>query len=118
VAAKMPAGEIVPLRFWGVSMLASRRRDAVFLVSIADFTLYEEMTGWSGIVSYRREDEDRPPQTAKGAIECGNAQPLAQREKGIWGIDPQTPMWCDICESPHPVIEHRRCRAAAESEDD
>jgi hypothetical protein len=90
VAAKMPAGEIVPLRFWGVKMLGNRRRDAILLVSPADFALYEEMTGWSGSVSYR-----------------------PTREKGIWGIDPHTLMWCDCCETRHPVIEHRECRAAA-----
>jgi hypothetical protein len=117
VAAKMPAGEIVPLRFWGVTMLGSRRRDAVFLVSTADFALYEEMTGWAGSVSYRPEDENRPPRILSGAVECRNVQPSAQREKGICGIDPQTPMWCDSCESRHPIIEHRKCRAAAQGGD-
>lgn len=93
VAAKMPAGEIVPLRFRGVTMPGTRLRDAVFLVSPADFALYEEMTGWSGRVRYRPE-------------------------KGIWGVDRQTPMWCDSCESRHPVIEHRDCRAAAAARGD
>jgi len=113
VAAKMPAGEIVPLRFWGVTMLGSRRRDAVFLVSTRDFAQYEEMTGWSGSVSYLPGDEDRPPRTLNGAAECRNVQPPAQRETGIGGIDQQTPFWCDTCELPHPIIEHRECRAAA-----
>ena len=113
VAAKMPAGEIVPLRFWGVKMLGSRRRDAVLLVSPADFALYEEMTGWSGSVSYRPEDVTRGPLVLDDAVECRNGQPAAQREKGIWGIEPQTLMWCDCCETRHPVIEHRGCRAVA-----
>jgi hypothetical protein len=119
VAAKMPAGEIVPLRFWGVTMLRGRRRDAVLLVSPADFALYEEMTGWSGSVLYRREDSNRRPRPLDVAVECQNVQLPAQREEEIWGIDPQTLMWCDCCESRHPVIEHRKCRAvAAEGADD
>jgi hypothetical protein len=114
VAARFPAGEIVPLRFWGVSMLGSRRRDAVFLVSPADLALYEEMTGWSGGVSFVPDDEDRPPRTPSGAAACRNAQPGPQprADQGIWGIDPQTPMWCETCDQHHPVIEHRNCRAA------
>jgi hypothetical protein len=75
VAAKFPAGEIVSLRFWGVSMLGSRHRDAVFLVSPADFDRYEEMTGWSGRVSFKPEIEDRPPRMPSGAAECRNVQP-------------------------------------------
>jgi len=95
-------------------MLAgSRRRDAVFLVSPEDFDRYEELTGWSGSVSFRPGEEDRPPSEASGAAECRNAQPAGQPGRpGIWGIDPQTPMWCDSCGSPHPIIEHRICRAA------
>jgi hypothetical protein len=95
VAAKVPAGEIVPLRFWGVSALGNRRRDAVILVSPADFALYEEMTGWPGVVTYR------------------NVRLPDRRAREIRGIDPRTPMWCDCCESQHPVIEHRGCRATA-----
>jgi hypothetical protein len=117
VAARFPAGEIVPLRFWGVTMPGSRRRDAVFLVSPADFDTYEEITGWSGAVAFQPEAEDRPPREPSSAADCRNPQPLAWREKGIWGIDPQTPMWCDCCESRHPIIEHRKCRAAAQDED-
>lgn len=112
VAAKFPAGEIVPLRFRGVSMPGSRRRDAVFLVPPADYDRYEEMTGWSGKVSFEPEAEDRPAQAPSGAAECRNVQPpLTAPHPGIWGIDPQTPMWCDTCEQRHPVIEHRNCRA-------
>ena len=59
-------------------MLGSRRRDAVFLVSPADFDLYEEMTGWSGRVSFKPEAEDRPPRTPSGAVECRNVQPPGQ----------------------------------------
>jgi hypothetical protein len=112
VAAKMPAGEIVPLRFWGVTMLGRNRRDAVLLVSPADFALYEEMTGWSGSVQYRREG-NRRPQPLDGPVEGRNGQFPAQRERGIWSLHPHTLMWCDCCESRHPVIEHRNCRAAA-----
>jgi hypothetical protein len=92
---------------------ARRHRDAVFLVSPADFDLYEDMTGWSGSVIYRPKDEERPPRVLDGAAECRSDQPAAQRSKGIWGIDPQTEMWCDVCDSMHPIIEHRQCRAAA-----
>ena len=122
VAAKFPAGEIVSLRFWGVTMLGSRRRDAIFLVSPADFHLYEEMTGWSGSVSFKPEAEDRPPWMSSGATECRNVQPgqsvrvsasaRTSRHEGIWGIDPRTAMWCETCGQLHPVIEHRNCRAA------
>ncbi len=114
VAARVPAGDIVPLRFWGITALpGSRHRDAVFLVSPADFDRYEELTGWSGSVSFRPGDEDRPPREAAGAVDCRNDQPIRQpAEPGIWGIDPQTRMWCEICESMHPIIEHRVCRAA------
>jgi hypothetical protein len=117
VAAKVPAGEIVSLRFWGITMLAgSRRRDAVFLVSPGDFDRYEELTGWSGSVSFAPGDEDRPPREASGAAECRNAQPASQPTRpGIWGIDPQTRMWCENCGSMHPIIEHRTCRAAGNS---
>ena len=119
VAAKFPAGEIVSLRFWGVTMLGSRRRHAVFLVSPADFDLYEEMTGWSGRVSFKPEVEDRPQRMPSGAVECRNVQPgrpvrasaPARISQGLWGIDPQSPMWCETCEHLHPVIEHRNCRA-------
>ena len=118
VAAKFPAGEIVLLRFWGVTMPGSRRRDAVFLVPSADFARYEEMTGWSGKVSFQPETEDRPPHVPSGAVECRNVQPVMasasvsiQRHQGIWGIDPQSPMWCETCGDRHPVIEHRDCRA-------
>lgn len=96
-------------------MLAgSRHRDAVFLVSPADFDRYEELTGWSGSVSFKPEDEDRPPRDASGAVDCRNDQPASQLEsrKGIWGIDPQTRMYCDSCGGFHPIIEHRVCRAA------
>lgn len=107
VAARLPAGEIVPLRFWGVTMPGSQRRDAVFLVSSADFRQYEEITGWSGSVSFEPEIEDRPPRQPAGPAECRNAQP----RRRIWGIDPQTRMWCETCGQMHPVIEHRYCRA-------
>jgi len=115
VATWLPAGELVPLRFWGIRMLAgSRDRDAVFLVSPADFDLYEEVTGWSGSVSFDPDGEDRPPWEPSDPVNCQNDQLASQvASRGIWGIDPQTPMWCDSCGSPHPVIEHRVCRAAA-----
>jgi hypothetical protein len=114
VAARLPAGELRPLRFWGITMLAgSRHRDAVFLVSPADFDLYEELTGWLGSVSFEPGDEDRPPRQPSGAVDCRNDQPARPLEsRGIWGIDPQTRMYCDSCGSMHPVIEHRVCRAA------
>jgi len=124
VAAKFPAGEIVLLRFWGVVVrLGSRRRDAIFLVSPADFRRYEEMTGWSGSVSFKPETEDRPPRTPSGGVECRNEQPSAQpitasipaqmsRREGIWGINPQTSMFCETCGQSHPIVEHRNCRAA------
>ena len=123
VAARLPAGEMKPLRFWGVTMLQSRRRDAVFLVSPADFARYEELTGWSGSVSFRPDAEDRPLRTAGGPVKCRNVQPAAQQvpmpeqvqtpqRSGIWGIDPQSRMWCDSCGDLHPIIEHRNCRAA------
>ena len=114
VAAKLPAGDIVPLRFWGVTMPGPRRRrDAIFLVSPADFDLYEDLTGWSGSVLYRPQDENRPPRALAGAAECRSDQPAMQRAKGIWSIDPVTRMWCDVCGSAHPIIEHRQCRPAA-----
>jgi hypothetical protein len=114
VAARLPAGELRPLRFWGITMLAgSRHRDAVFLVSPADFDLYEELTGWPGSVSFEPGDEDRPPREPSGAVDCRNGQPARQLEsRGIRGIDPQTRMYCDSCGSMHPIIEHRACRAA------
>jgi hypothetical protein len=114
VAARLPAGELRPLRFWGITMLAgSRHRDAVFLVSPADFDLYEELTGWPGSVSFEPGDEDRPPREPSGAVDCRNGQPARQLEsRGIRGIDPQTRMYCDSCGSMHPNIEHRACRAA------
>ena len=80
VAAKFPAGEIVLLRFWGATVLGSHRRDAIFLVSPADFRLYEEMTGWSGSVSFKPEAEDRPPPTPSGTVECRDVQ-RCQRER-------------------------------------
>jgi hypothetical protein len=91
----------------------SRRRDAVFLVSPEDFYRYEELTGWSGRVSFQPDDEDKPPREASGAAECRDVQPASQlNHPGIWGIDPQTRMWCDSCGSMHPIIEHRICRSA------
>jgi hypothetical protein len=110
VAARLPTGEIVPLRFWGVTMPGSQRRGVIFLVTPADFQRYEETTGWSGSVSFDPDAEDRPPRTASGAAECRNVQPV---RRGIWGIDSQTRMWCDCCGQLHPVIGHRDCRTAA-----
>jgi hypothetical protein len=114
VAAQFPAGQIVPLRFYGITMLSSRRRDAVFLVPPAARDLYEELTGWSGRVSFEPESEDRPPRTPSGEAECRNVQPAARipQHQGIWGIDPETPYWCESCGQQHPIIEHRNCRAA------
>jgi len=111
VVAKFPAGEIVRLRFWGVTMPGNPRRDAIFLVSPADFARYEEMTGWSGSVSFEPGAEDLPPRAPSGAAECRNVQPKAPQHPGIWGIDPASPMWCDSCGGLHPVVEHRDCRA-------
>lgn len=113
VAAKLPAGEMVPLRFWGVTMLAGRRRrDAVFLVSPGDFDRYEEVTGWSGAVSFDPREEGRAPRALPGAADCRNEQLAAEpARREIWGIDSQTPLWCESCGSMHPVIEHRVCRA-------
>lgn len=115
IAGRLPAKEIVPLRFWGVTMPGSRRRDAVFLVPPADFDRYEETTGWSGSVSFDPGAEDWPPRTPSGAAICRNEQPagLPRRHQGIWKIDPQTSMWCENCGSLHQIIEHRTCRAAA-----
>jgi len=118
VAARLPAGELRPLRFWGITMLpGSRHRDAVFLVSPADFDLYEELTGWSGNVTFAPDSEDRAPREPSGAVDCRNDQPVRQLEsrKGIWGIDPQTRMYCDSCGGFHPIIEHRECRAGEDS---
>jgi hypothetical protein len=92
-------------------MLAgSRHRDVVYLVSPEDFDRYEELTGWSGTVTSQRREEDRSRGEASGATECRNAQPAGC--PGIRGIDPQTRMWCETFGSPHPIIEHRICRAA------
>jgi hypothetical protein len=122
VAAMVPAGEIVTLRFYGVRMLVSKFYDAIFLVSPDHLKLYEELTGWSGHASFRPEAEDRTRKPSAGA-ECRNVQPPGQRvmaspgqtpkHRGIWGTDPHTPMWCETCEQRHPVIEHRDCRADA-----
>lgn len=108
VAARLPAGEIVRLRFWGVTALGSRSRESVFLVTPADFQRYEETTGWSGSVSFDPDAEDRP-RAPSAAAECRNVQPV---RRDIWGIDPQTRMWCDHCGALHAIIEHRNCRAA------
>jgi hypothetical protein len=95
----------------------SRHRDAVFLVSPTDFDLYEELTGWSGNVTFAPDSEDRAPREPSGAVDCRNDQPVRQLEgrKGIWGIDPQTRMYCDSCGGFHPIIEHRECRAGEDS---
>jgi hypothetical protein len=37
----------------------------------------------------------------------------AQLKEGIWGVDPQATFLCECCGSPHPIIEHRKCRATA-----
>ena len=114
VAARFPAGELRTLRCWGITMLpGSGHRDAVFLVSPADFDLYEELTGWSGRVAFEPDSEDRAPQESSGAVDCRNDQPVRQMEsrKGIRAIDPQTRMYCDSCGGFHPIIEQRKCRA-------
>ena len=43
-------------------------------------------------------------------------EPPAQLKEGIWGVDPRTSFFCDCCESQHPIIEHRKCRSAAQGE--
>jgi len=111
VAAELPAGKMVLLSFYGVRMLGRRDRKAAFIVSPAGRDLYIGLTGWSGAPFFLPEREDRPPREPSGAIERRNPQPV---RKGIWGIDPQTAMWCDICDQRHPIIEHRNCHAAEE----
>lgn len=75
VAAMVPAGEMVPLRFHGVKLLNNRRhRDAIFLVSPTDLELYEELTGWAGRAWFRTEAED-PQRKPSGPAECRNEQP-------------------------------------------
>jgi hypothetical protein len=78
VAAQFPAGQIVPLRFYSITMLASRHRDAVFLVPPADRDLYEELTGRSGRVSFQPKTEGRPPRPPSGEAECRNVQPAGR----------------------------------------
>lgn len=34
-----------------------------------------ELTGWSGSVSFRPGDEDRPPREAAGAVDCRTVRP-------------------------------------------
>ena len=99
---------MVLLSFYGVRMPGSRDRKAVFIVPPAGRDLYE-LTGWPGAPSFLPGREDRPPREPSGAIECRNIQAI---QKGIWGIDPQTPLWCETCNQQHPIIEHRNCRAA------
>jgi hypothetical protein len=109
VAAQLPAGKMVLLSFYGVRIPGSRHRNAVFIVPPQGRDLYTELTGWTSAPSFQPGKEDRPPREPSGAIECRNPQPVSA---GIWGIDPQTPMWCETCDQRHPVIEHRNCRSA------
>lgn len=55
VAAQFPAGEMVPLAFYGVRMPGSPDRKAVFIVPRADRERYTELTGWPGIPSFVAE---------------------------------------------------------------
>ena len=77
VAARFPAGEIVPLRFW-----RNKRHNDVFLVPPASLALYEEMTGHKAELVYYPKAEDRPPAKPSPAAECQNNQPSASGTPG------------------------------------
>ena len=102
VAAQFPAGAMVTLQYWGVRTPGSRHRDAVFLVSPQDKTLYEQLTGTLASPSLDPHREETPPRSPSGAAECRNEQPLnvrATRPQLTLTRSPDRCI-CPGCESP------------------
>jgi len=75
VAERVPAGEIVPLRFW-----RSARHQDIILVSHESAALYEELTGSAAGVTYHPAAEERLQDARPGRVECSNPQPAAARK--------------------------------------
>jgi hypothetical protein len=71
VAARFPGREIVTLRYFGFRDLGGRKREATLLVSPADRTLYEELTGLpaDGIARVRESKKQ------SGTVPCLSPQP-------------------------------------------
>lgn len=113
VAARFPAGEIVPMRF-----RRNSRSDDVLLVSLASLALYEDLTGCRAALSFQPGSEDRAPTGATGAVECANVQPaalpvgeqLAERHEST-----QAGRQRELCDVPtctlpgRPYAQGRRC---------
>jgi hypothetical protein len=70
VAAQVPAGEIVPMRF-----RRNSRTSDVFLVSPASLALYEDMTGRKAGFSFGPYDGPLRQSRPAGEVECHNDQP-------------------------------------------
>lgn len=80
VAAMFPAQRIVPLRFWGVRMLGTRRREAVLLVPPDSAALYTELTGRTGEVLFNPDREDIQARGETTRTPCQNQQPDTLRQ--------------------------------------
>jgi hypothetical protein len=96
VAARAPAGEIVPMQF-----RRSARRNDVYLVSPSSLALYEELTGTKAGLSFGPVADAAAPARPAGEVACRNEQPgsLAMTRCFRCGDNPAGPggVLCTLC---------------------